>query len=189
MTLTDEQCARLAPAFHEAGHAVIGLLHGAEIHRAEVLRGGPRTNPGGVGGYCMYEPFDFATEVHNRQITAAGTIAEAVFHHGPRPTTRQVDALLAKNGSDRDDLRRMCYAAGEPVGVPDTVLPLVLRCWEPICKLAVRLDRGDSIEQKDVLAALSIPAKSSPGVVARYASSIRSGAVPGTFTITPALAG
>ena len=63
----------------------------------------------------MYEPFDFATEVRHRDITAAGTIAEAVFHHGPAPTFRQIDALLAKNASDRAELRRMCLAVGEPL--------------------------------------------------------------------------
>lgn len=180
MTLTAEQCERFAPAIHEAGHAVVGVLFGATIHRAKVVRGGPRTNPRGHGGFCIYDEFDFATEIHSREITAAGTIAEAVLWHGPSPTARQIDALLAKNGSDRADLRRMYFASGgrELMTPTAEVLPLVLRCWEPIAKLAVRLDREGDIRHTDVLAALSIPPGSSPDVVALRAASIRSGSRP-----------
>lgn len=178
MTLTAEQ--RLAFAVHEAAHAVVGTLFGATIRRAEIVRGGPRTDPDGHAGFCLYDPFDLDAEVHDREITAAGTIAEAVFHHGPKPTERQIDALLTKNSSDRDVLRRAYFASGgmEPMTPTAEVLPLVLRCWEPIAKLAVRLDREGDIRHTDVLAALSIPAGSSPDVVAHRAMLIRSGSRP-----------
>ena len=160
MKLTDEQRTRLAPSFHEAGHAVVGVLHGAEIHRAEVVRGGPRTNPGGVAGFCRYEPFGIEATARHREITAAGTIAEAVLWFGS--------------------------GGMQPMVPTAEVLPLITRTWPSIAELATRLTKHGSIDHKDVLTALSIPAGASPDVVAHYAASIRSGSVPGSFTITRA---
>lgn len=188
VTLTDEQRNRLAPAFHEAGHAVVGVLHGATVGRAELVRGGPRTNPDGTFGVCRYESFDFIAEARRRDIAAAGTIAEAVVRFGPEPTPRQIDQVLARNSNDRAELRRLCFAAGEPVSVPTAeVLPLVTRCWPSLAELAHRLVKDGEFGHSDVLAALSIPAGASADVVARYASAIRNGSIPGTFTITPAV--
>lgn len=183
MTLTDEQ--RLAVATHEAAHAVIGTLFGAQVRRAEIVRGGPRTNPGAVTGFCHYDTFDFAAEAHRREVIAAGTIAEAVFHHGPSPTERQIDALLATNPDDRNELRRAYFASGgrQPMVPTAEVLPLVLRCWEPIAHLTLRLDSHGEIRHTDVLAALSIPAGSSEDAVALRAASIRSGSRPVKTTV------
>ena len=141
MKLTDEQRTRLAPSFHEAGHAVVGVLHGAEIHRAEVVRGGPRTNPGGVAGFCRYEPFGIEATARHREITAAGTIAEAVLWFGRSPTAHQIDALLTKNSRDRADLRRMYFASGgmQPMVPTAEVLPLITRTWPSIAELTTRL--------------------------------------------------
>ncbi len=185
MTLTAER-RHLAAAHHEAGHAVVGVLSGATIDRAEVLRGGPRTDPAAVGGFCRYDPFDFATETRHREITAAGTIAEAVFLHGPAPTAREIDQVLTGNGRDRSELRRMCFAIGEPLTVPTAeVLPLVVQCWASIEELAARLVEHGEVRHTDVLAALRIPADASQQLTAQHVASIRSGSVPGSFTATP----
>lgn len=182
MNLTAER-RHAAAAHHEAGHAVVGVLSGATIDLAEVVRGGSRTNPGGIGGFCRYDLFDFAAETRRREITAAGSIAEAVFLHGPSPTARQIDQVLMTNGRDRSELRQMCLAVGEPLIVPTAeVLPLVVRCWPSIEELAARLSREGQIRHTDVLAALSIP---SPELTAQHVAAIRSGSDPGTFTITP----
>ena len=187
-SLTDEQRNRLAPAFHEAGHAVVGVLHGATVGRAELVRGGPRTNPDGTFGSCRYQVFDFIAEAHRRDIVAAGTVAEAVIRLGPDPTPRQMDSVLTRNRSDRDEIQRLCFAAGEPVAVPTEVLPLVTRCWESIADLALRLTQHGEADHTDVLAALKIPGGASADVTAHYAAAIRSGRAPGSFTITPAVA-
>ena len=86
MTLTAEQCERFAPAIHEAGHAVVGVLFGATIHRAKVVRGGPRTTPRGYGGFCMYDEFDFATEF----IELAGKVNQDM----PRHCVHQIERAL-----------------------------------------------------------------------------------------------
>ncbi len=144
----------LPTALHEAAHAAISVLCGAEVDRAEVFPPGV-TLPDGARGYCRYMPFGIETEQRKPLIWAAGAVAEAVLLHGRAPTRAQVDALLAVHGTDGEELQRLAFAAGT---VPDplAVLPLVLRAWPAISKLAVKLDIAGVIHHSDVTAALGL---------------------------------
>lgn len=173
---------QLGYAAHEAAHATIGLLSGAVIDRAEVLRGGPQTNPYGSAGFCRYAPFNFEAGLRRADILAAGTAGEAILHHGARPSSFQLSALLDENGSDRDELAKLTrYQRGAtPSDSLSAVLPLVLRCWQPIARLAGQLHAEGVIDHAAVLAALGVPSADEAPL---YAAMIRSGATPGSFHI------
>lgn len=148
--------ADLSVAAHEAGHAVVSVLVGGQIDHAEVLRGGPRTDPRGRAGFCR-QHFGLVAGQRRGEMFAAGTAAQAVALYGPRPTLAQLEALLAHNSGDREELRRLNFASGESVVTSvQEVLPLVLRVWPSIAKLAVDLDARGSIGHADVTAALGL---------------------------------
>lgn len=159
---TDGERHQLGIAAHEAAHAVTAVLAGARISRVVMVRGGPRTNPGGAAGVCRYARQDDSlaavVETQRHLITAAGSVAEAVWHHGPRPTSRQIDRFLDVNTRDRAELRTIAYALGEPPR-PREVLPTVLRCWPAIAEVGRRLFTEGSASHTDVLRALGIAAE------------------------------
>lgn len=172
---------QIGTAAHEAAHAAVAVLSGAHVQRAEVLRGGPRTNPEGVAGVCRYGKLGDIAALRWSDITAAGTAGEAIWQHGRQPTRTQLSALLDKNSHDRDELATLTRPHRETPMQPLTaVLPLVLRCWEPIARLASQLHHDGEIDHAAVLAALGIP---SDADALHYAASIRSGSRPGTFHI------
>jgi hypothetical protein len=171
---------QLGTAVHEAAHAAIGVLSGAVIDRAEVVRGGPRTNPDGVSGYCSYDR-TFASDLRQADITAAGTAGEALWHHGQRPSSVQLSALLEQNAHDRDKLAALARPHRErPLDALTAAMPLVLRCWGPIARLASQLHFDGEINHAAVLAALGIPNAEDAH---HHAAMIRSGATPGSFRI------
>ncbi len=61
------------------------------------------------------------------------------------------------------------------------VEPLLTRCWGSIIAVAKTLHRDAEIDHTDVLDALGLDEATAPMGL----SSIRSGAPPGSFTITP----
>lgn len=171
---------QLGTAAHEASHAALAVLSGAVIDRAEVARGGPRTNPGGAAGYCSYDR-TFASDLRQTDITAAGTVGEAIWHHGQRPSSVQLSALLNQNHQDRDKLAALTRPHREtPMAPLNNVLPLVLRCWQPIARLAAKLHCDGQIDHAAVLAALGIPNAEDAEL---YAAMIRSGSTPGSFRV------
>lgn len=187
MTSDTDKLRMRAGGVHEAGHAVVAVLHGRTVRRAEVLRSGRTITAAGttatVGGFTLYEdtvPNATAAVI----VAAAGTAAEAMFHHGQHPTRFQLDALVERNTHDLAVLRRHAYRVDRPIldAVAD-VLPLVRRCWGPIVNLGIELETGNSIGHKDVLRALGIP---SGDDTEAYAAAIRSGQSPGSFTLTAA---
>lgn len=172
---------------HEAGHAIVAVLHGRVVRRAEVLRSGRTITAAGttatVGGFIVYEDM-VPTATEAAMVAAAGTAAEAVFHHGLHPDPSQLDALLRKNTHDLAVLRRHAFRVDRPIlDAAFDVLPLVRRCWGPIVNLGLELETGNTIGHKDVLRALGIP---SAAETEEYAAVIRSGRTPGTFTLTAA---
>jgi hypothetical protein len=144
----------LPTAVHEAAHACIAVVAGAEIDRAEVFPPGAAL-PDGGRGYCRYMPFGIEAEQRKPLIWAAGAVAEAILLHGRAPTRAQVDALLAVHGTDGEELRRLAFAAGT-VPNPLAVLPLALKAWPAISELAVKLDIAGVIHHRDVTAALGL---------------------------------
>lgn len=174
---------QLGIAVHEAAHPTLAVINGATIDRAEVLRGGPRTNPDGVGGVCRYRPgpTDFAAQLRRPDTVAAGTVGEAIWHHGQRPSPVQLSALLDKNSHDRDELAALARLHRErPMDALTAAMPLMLRCWQPIARLASQLHFDGEIDHAAVLAALGVPSAED---ASHYAAMIRSGAAPGSFTV------
>ncbi|WP_157897492.1 hypothetical protein [Mycobacteroides chelonae] len=176
---------QLGTAAHEAAHAAIGVLSGARIQTAEVLRGGPRTGYfAGAAGQCLYTRTS-TSDMYEPDITASGTVGEAIWNHGGRPTSGQLDALLDKNHQDRDKLvsltRGHCHHHSlTPSGLVSAVLPLVLRCWPSIAQLASQIHHEGSVDHAAVLAALGIPSAEDALL---HAAHIKAGSTPGSFRI------
>jgi hypothetical protein len=159
--------------FHESGHAVIGAVFGGELRQA-VVGGGRVTGLSGVTN------FDDMAIARHPTTALAGPWAEARWLAGGRPSPRDLDAVLAAGGrKDRDALT----AAG--AAVPDVVGELSglgERCWPAVVKVAKRLYRDGEVFHEQVCDALSIPETGN----AHHRSLIWAGAVPGSFTVTPA---
>ncbi|TDZ77067.1 hypothetical protein [Mycobacteroides salmoniphilum] len=172
----------LGHAAHEAAHAAIGVLSGARIQTAEVLRGGPRTGHlSGVAGQCRYSRTPIS-DIRQADITAAGTVGEAIWHYGGRPTSHQLDTLLDKNAQDRNKLADLTrdHHGTTPSDSLSAVLPLVLRCWPSIARLASQIHHDGPVDHAAVLAALGIPSTED---ALFHAAQIKAGQRPGTFTI------
>jgi hypothetical protein len=175
--LSPAQARRIGLAAHEAGHAVVGVLYGATIDQASLTADGD-------DGLCSFDADSFGAEarVYRSHIAAAGAVAAAMFHYGPRLGWQQIDDQL--HGTDRDELRAAAFSGyGQPMSAPlMAVRPLVQRCWTPIVKLATEMYFGRNIGHDDVCTALGLTDEG--GSYSAELAMIRSGRVPGTFTMT-----
>lgn len=160
-------------AVHEAGHAVLATLVGGRVKTAEITAGGPRPTADGMlqHGSCDCE-FDLVTEPSRPLVAAAGILAQAVHQHGPRPTSGQILALTVGTG-DEKELRRLALTAGSPPMPTQEVLPLVIRCWQPIVKLANQIHQRGPVTHEDVAKALGL--SQDPGLHAFEIANIRAG--------------
>lgn len=150
----------MAAAMHESGHCVASVIFGPGIERA-VLTPNNRHH----AGFTEHNNRPDAVGMHPL-ITAAGPMAEARHRFGPRPTQRQVFAVLDVNSHDYATPR----ASGNPS--PTDAAPLLDRCWTAVIELARVLDERGEIGEGDVLAALRVP----PGdAETRYLTELRSG--------------
>lgn len=150
---------RRAAAFHEAGHCVASVILGPGIERAVSTPNNRRH-----AGFTEHNRPD-AVGMHPL-ITAAGPMAEARHRFGPRPTQRQVFAVLDVNPHDYATLR----TSGNPS--PTDAAPLLDRCWPAVAELAQVLDERGEVFEGDVIRALRIP----PGPAGeRYVAELRSG--------------
>lgn len=173
----------LARCVHEASHSVVAALYGGAVVAAEVYRGGPRTDPQGrvIGGLCDFTNDDTGTTVaHRSQIVAAGVAGESVWRFGPRPSIGQMNEVMAMNGLDARELRRLAGAFSAPLP-PHTMLPLVLRCWPAVARLAHQLNVGTPVAHEQVCAAMGMPTRGNE--MQRHAI-LQGGTVPRTLTPT-----
>ncbi|GJO43298.1 hypothetical protein NJB1604_18690 [Mycobacterium marinum] len=167
--LTSREWELTEMAFHESGHAVIGVALGGRLRFAAVSGG---IRHGGIIGNTSFE----STLGFDQPATAlAGPWAQACWRHGRRPTLREVDAVLG--GAGRKDAALLAGAA-----MPEAVrvVPILQRCFPAIARLAGRLYTNSSITHTDVLDALGLTEATAPMGLA----AIRSGCAPGSFTIT-----
>jgi hypothetical protein len=169
--LTDAELRRVRTCFHEAGHAVAGVLHGGEL-RTALVAGGRVT---GLQGSTR---FTVETLLADHPAAAlAGPWAEARLRHGRRPDWQQVLAVLAASGRrDRDTL-----FAADTAQVSMTLDPLLERCWGAIASVARRLWTSGEAHHEHVLSALGL----TRDTAATGLSQIRAGSPPGSFTVTP----
>lgn len=138
-------------AVHEAAHAVVGTVYGAEVDRATIA-------DDGSSGCCQFTGASFGVTPtrYRAHIAAAGAVAAAMLGYGPRPRLVQVDALLSPG--DKEELRLAAVANGLPISSPlMAVQPLIRHCWHSIACLASDLVVKREIRHQDVYAAMGLP--------------------------------
>lgn len=174
--LTPEEFAHAALCFHEAAHAVAGVLFGGELSTAYVAKGRVIGTQGNTS-------FTELSTARNPAVALAGPWGEARWNAGcaRKPTLRETERVLSGRG--RKD-HEAIVASGQRVGeVFSEVSDLLDRCWGSIVTVAQQLFRDGEADHRDVCAALSIPAKDNGFHLAH----IRGGKAPGSFTVTPGL--
>lgn len=165
--LTAREREHLELCVHEAGHAVAGVVLGAQLRSAVVTR----SRITGTEGLTT-----FADRPHGRdsEIAYAGPWSTARWRAGRRPTKRQVLAVLRASGY-KDD-RVLLAAGGTHLG--HGITPLIERCWPAVVRVAQQLHKTGEVVQADVVAALGIDDGGGPG--SSQLASLRAGmrAVP-----------
>lgn len=167
LTLADispRQREHLEVCVHEAGHAVAGVVLGAQLRNAVVTS----SRIFGVEGLTT-----FSDRPHGRdpEIAYAGPWAQARWRAGDRrPSQRQVYAVL--DGGGCKDRAVLTAAGGSHLG--HFVTPLVERCWPGVIRTAQQLHRAGEATQADVLAALGIDT-SGVSTVGSQLAGLRSG--------------
>jgi hypothetical protein len=160
----------LAVCYHEAGHAVAGVLLGGQIRAVAIADG----KTFGVDGNTVYD--DLSPE-RWPEVAYAGPWAEARFAAGRAPGMGDMFRVLESTG--RGDNKVLCASGGTMAG--SHVVPLLQRCWPSVIALARKLIRSGEARHADVCAALRIPAEDN----GFHLSLIRSGSKPGSFSVTP----
>jgi len=112
------------------------------------------------------------------EVAYAGVWAQARWRHDRRPTQAELFAILAINRDGDDQV--LLASGGTAAGA--AIMPMIERCWGPICAVAGKICASGHVRHRDVLEALG---SSSDGpTAALQLSHIRSGSVPGSFTVT-----
>lgn len=157
---------RLALAVHEAGHAVAGVVLGAELRNAYLVPENIKM-PDGRKGEARFGARPHGTD---EQIVYAGPWAQAKFAAGGRrPTQREFYAVMATSGVHDD---RVLTAAGgihEGAGAQ----PIIDHCWDAVLTVAKTLYNVGEVHEEDVLNALGV---NTHRPIGSQLSSIRSGA-------------
>ncbi|MGV7518138.1 hypothetical protein PJM49_26465 [Mycobacterium kansasii] len=143
--LTTRERNHLELCVHEAGHAVAGVVLGAQLRSAAVTN----SRVWGTDGLTS-----FADSPHGRdpEIAYAGPWAQARWRVGRRPNQREVFAVLSASGYK--DERVLIASGGTHLG--HFVTPLVERAWPGVIRVAQQLYRAGEATHADVLAALGI---------------------------------
>ncbi|NKR69759.1 hypothetical protein GS536_17220 [Rhodococcus hoagii] len=173
--ITPEEKQRFAICAHEAGHAVTATVFGDTVGTVELTPRDPK-----IVGQCTLGAEQFAG-INTARIAFAGPYAEAYWRHGGPPTSSTLRRVLTASG--RED-ERVVRASGDPR--PEDVPHLIASCWPSVTGLARHLFINGTATQADVDRALWLP-EYEPEARAFALASIRSGRVPGSFKITPAL--
>lgn len=163
--LTEADRARLATAFHEAGHAVAAVALGGRIDFATIDEH-PRTE------------FDTLPAGTDAAITYAGPWAEARWLARRHPSPAEIRRVLTANASDD---RALCAAGGFHTGA--VVVPLLERCWPAVNAVTARLYFDGRIDHATVCAALGLSDDGGPRSVELLM--IQSGSAPNAFRVIP----
>lgn len=155
--------------YHEASHAVAGVLHGGTLTESRIFLADLR-------GSTTFEGGSLAATRHG-QVAYAGPWGQARALARRRPGLHEVRAAL--DGGGCSDRAVLTAAGGESAG--DAIVPLLERCWPSVAELAVRLHQTGKVSHSDVLAALSL--SEDPDTRAHEVALIRAGAAPGSFTV------
>lgn len=158
-------------AIHESAHAVIATVYGATVEKSVLTPDDPER-----AGLTTYR--QHVTGQRRADIVYAGVYGEAFARHGGPPTPRGLRLVMAHHHHDATALR----AAGDPSG---QVPRLVANCWPSITGLARELYASRRISQTDIDKALFLPADADEPTRNHALSLIRSGSVPGSFTVHP----
>lgn len=157
---------RLALAVHEAGHAVAGVVLGAELRNAYLVPENIKM-PDGRKGEARFRARPHGTD---ERIVYAGPWAEAKFAvGGRRPTQQGFNAVMATSGVH--DQRALTAAGGTHEGA--AVQPIIERCWPAVMTLAKKLYKVGEVSHEDVCAALGIT--DGGGYYSKQLASLRSG--------------
>jgi hypothetical protein len=136
---------RTASAFHEAGHAVVRLLHGLTFDRAYINSDGtgaveigrsPRGQPGGAAIRAL-----------------AGPVAEARYSGQPL-----AEILADQAKVDHDHARAALAAAGRSEDEAEAIAiaeKLVAWAWAPISAIAALIDANGEIRQGRAIAIIN----------------------------------
>lgn len=144
--LTAREREHLEVCVHEAGHAVAGVVLGAQLRSAVVSH----SRVWGTDGLAS-----FSDRPHGRdeEIAYAGPWSQARWRAGGRrPTQRQMFAIL--DGGGRRDCGVLSLAGGTHLG--HAVQPVIERTWPAILRVAQQLYRTGEVLQDDVCKALGI---------------------------------
>lgn len=156
-----------AAAIHEAGHAVVAVLHGARITTVEVT-----TDVPGQFGLTTYT--GTLTASADAAVTYAGPYAEARHLYGERPSWPEIRSVIDGNHSDHEEL----LASTAPM--PRDVERLLSTCWPAVVTIARHLNEHGKADHTVVCAALGIPEVD--GHRSAAASAIRAGLTPVSVT-------
>jgi hypothetical protein len=141
--ITPREREHLELCIHEAGHAVAGVVLGAQLRSAAVISSRVWRTEGST-------TFADAPLGRDAELAYAGPWSQARWRAGRRPTMRQLFVLL--NGSGYKDERALIAAGGPHLGA--SVEPLIESCWPAVIRVAQHLHRHGEATQDDVLAAL-----------------------------------
>ena len=163
-------------AFHEAAHAVAGILHGGTLTEARIIPG--RVKAGVLGGPRGSTTFTGLAATRHPEVAFAGVWGQARGIAGRRPGWHEIRAAL--DGTGCHDKQVLTAAGGESAG--DAITPLLERCWPSVAELAAKLHQTGKVSHADVLAALRLSAD--PDTRALETAAIKSGMAPGSFTVS-----
>lgn len=174
--LAAHERARIELCWHEAGHAVAGILYGGRLTRSTLTDGTVRR--GFAGRPSGATTFGTLPSGRHAEVAYAGVWGQARGRMGRRPGPRDLHRVMDSTGC-RD--RQVLVAAGG-LDAGDAVVPLLERCWPSIAELAELLHRTGSVSHTDVLRSLRLSAD--PVVRSLEVSMIRAGAAPGSFSVS-----
>ena len=167
--------SRIDVAWHEAAHCVAGVLHGGTLTRASINEG--KRQGGKFGKPSGATTFAALPSTRHAFVAYAGPWGQARGRLGRRPGPVDLRRVLDSTGcKDRD----VILASGQDA---DPQVELMLEnCWGAVHAIAAKLLRDGSVTEADVLGALKLSAD--PATRTLECSMIRSGAAPGTFSVT-----
>ena len=126
--------------------------------------------------------FDDLPEWRTAAVAYAGPWAQARWAAGRRPTVADLYWVLGAAGCAAADSDAMVLSRNGGTSAGAEVRPLLERCWGAVAKVAGHLWQDGEIFPGDVHAALGL--SHDPATRAVELSMIRSGAAPGSFTVT-----